>query len=410
MRKLSRWVRKHKQWVALGVASILFVTGLPLVLVSLAPPRPVASEGSNGRLITVYDSGQKVSFMTSAKTLGEALGQRDDITLHEHDAVEPSLKEELVAPEYKVNIYRARLVTIIDGQVRVKTVSAFQTAERIAKGAGIVVYPEDRITISQSVDFDHNGIGVELAITRATPVSLTLHGVQAVVRTQAKTIGAMLTEKGIKLDENGRTAPGPDSLIQKGMAVRVWREGQQTITVSEPISVPSRYVFDADREVGFREVQTAGVVGERSVTYVIEIKDGTELSRRKVSELTLKQPVQETVRVGVKPGPKSLTKSKGAHIFIDSKGVSHRETYYDLDMGVVMGACGQRGQYTVRPDGAKIDSEGYVIIAAHLGRYPRCSVVETSLGSGRVYDTGGFVVRHPDGFDLATDWTNYNGR
>ncbi len=74
-----------------------------------------------------------------------------------------------------------------------------------------------------------------------------------------------------------------------------------------------------------------------------------------------------------------------------------------------MQACGQGGYYTVRVDGIKVDRDGYVIIAANLGRYPRCSVTETSVGPAKVYDTGGFALRHPEGFDIATDWTNYNG-
>ena len=110
-----------------------------------------------------------------------------------------------------------------------------------------------------------------------------------------------------------------------------------------------------------------------------------------------------------KPTPQALTISKGAQIFVDSSGVAHRETYYDLPMNIVIGACGG-GDYTIRYDGAKIDKDGYVLVAAGYAAYPRCSVVETSMGPGKVYDTGGFATRYPRGFDLATDWTNYNGR
>jgi len=28
----------------------------------------------------------------------------------------------------------------------------------------------------------------------------------------------------------------------------------------------------------------------------------------------------------------------------------------------------------------------------------------------KVYDTGGFAATHPDGFDLATDWSRVDGR
>jgi hypothetical protein len=110
------------------------------------------------------------------------------------------------------------------------------------------------------------------------------------------------------------------------------------------------------------------------------------------------------------PRPDALTVSKGAQVFVDTVGVAHRETYYDLPMNRVIGACGPGSTYTIRSDGAKVDQNGYVLVAANLGSYPRCSVVETSLGPGKVYDTGGFAVRHPYGFDLATDWTNYNGQ
>ena len=75
-----------------------------------------------------------------------------------------------------------------------------------------------------------------------------------------------------------------------------------------------------------------------------------------------------------------------------------------------MQSCGQGGRYNVRPDGAKVDAQGYIIVAGNYARYPKCSIVETSLGLAKVYDTGGFVARFPDGFDLATDWSLPDGR
>ena len=77
-------------------------------------------------------------------------------------------------------------------------------------------------------------------------------------------------------------------------------------------------------------------------------------------------------------------------------------------MNVAIKHCGS--SYSVRGDGAKVDQDGYILVAANLSRYPYCTVVETSMGLGKVYDTGGFAATHPDGFDLATDWTNYDGR
>jgi len=150
------------------------------------------------------------------------------------------------------------------------------------------------------------------------------------------------------------------------------------------------------------------VPGMRLVTYEIIMKDGKEIGRKKIQSVVSSQPTGQVELVGNRP-VNPLSKAKGAGYFTDSQGISHRETYYDLPMSAVMGACGG-GTYSVRADGAKVDRGGYILIAANYGRYPRCSVVETSMGLGKVYDTGGFAARHPDGFDLATDWTNYDGR
>lgn len=369
----------------------------------------VNAQNEDRRLITVYDRGTKSAFLTDKKTLKEAL-MDNGIQLDTRDTVEPSLNEELVAPDYRVNIYRARPVTVIDGPVRVKTVSPYQTARLIAQDAGITMYREDAVTLKPSADYVGNGAGLELTITRATPFILDLYGRKTEVRTQAKTVGNMLKEKRIELGESGQVSVPQSTPITAGMEVRVWREGKQTVTLDEEIPYPSEQIFDADRPVGYRQVQSSGLVGIQSVTYEIEIKDGVELSRKEIARIDIRAPKREIAIVGVKPTATSLTKAKGAHIFVDSMGVAHRETYYDLDMGRVMQACGQGGRYAIRADGAKIDAQGYVIIAANYGRHPRCSVVETSIGPGKVYDTGGFARVHPEGYDLATDWTNYNGR
>lgn len=79
------------------------------------------------------------------------------------------------------------------------------------------------------------------------------------------------------------------------------------------------------------------------------------------------------------------------------------ETYYNLDMsGVVdwMHDLGYQGDYWVRDDGVKMFGD-YVMVAAEYDQYPKGSIVETSLGTGLVCDTGegGY-----DWFDIATTW------
>ena len=366
------------------------------------------AQSDSGRLITVYDRGATRSFITNAHTLSEAFKEQG-IELDARDTVEPSKNEELVAPNYHVNIYRARPVVVVDGAVRLKTVSPYQTADQIAKDVGITIYDEDVTSLRPLSNFVNDGAGLELTITRSLSITLDLYGKKTEVRTLAKTVGDMLKEKGIVLGESGRVSVPMSTLIAQGMEVRVWREGKQTLSVDQEIPSSTQIVYDADRPIGYRAAQTAGVVGVRSISYELEIKDGVEISRVEIANIVTKNPSGQIEVIGIRNDGAGLTQGKGAQYFTDSKGVSHRETYYDLNMSVVMQSCGQGGSYSVRPDGAKVDAQGYIIIAANYSNYPKCSLVETSLGTGKVYDTGGFAARHPHGFDLATDWSRADG-
>lgn len=81
------------------------------------------------------------------------------------------------------------------------------------------------------------------------------------------------------------------------------------------------------------------------------------------------------------------------------------ETWYNLPMDNVIEIMRVRGYseadypYYVRDDGCKMLGD-FIIIAADLNKYPRGTVVYTSLGQGLVCDTG----EELDGFDLAVSW------
>lgn len=406
--KVPTFLKVHKIPIIITAAALVAVA-IFMAVVIFVLARPTQTRPASNHVITVYDRGVKSVFLSDAKTVGEALAEKE-IEIDSHDAVEPGLDEELVADDYWVNIYRARPVTVVDGMVRAKTMTAYQTPERIAKDVDVSLHDEDGVTLRRSTDFTGEGAGLELIIQRSVPLKFNMYGRTTSIRTLGKTVGEMLEEKGVVLGEHDRVSVPTSTRITAHMLVRVWREGKQTIALDRPLAFKTQYIHDADRYVGYRSVKTEGKNGIQTISYEIEVKKGVEISRTEIARIVTKQPVKQVEVIGVKSYPNALTKSKGAQYYTDKKGVSHRETYYDLDMGVVMQACGQGGKYSVRIDGVKVDADGYVIIAANLNRYPRCSVVETSVGPGKVYDTGGFAVHHPDGFDIATDWTNNNGR
>lgn len=77
-------------------------------------------------------------------------------------------------------------------------------------------------------------------------------------------------------------------------------------------------------------------------------------------------------------------------------GPSGKETYYSQRV-LPGGGLNIPGRH-VAADGTVRDAEGYIVIASDV--LPKGSITQTSLGTGKVYDTG---VGHA-GVDIYTDW------
>lgn len=123
--------------------------------------------------------------------------------------------------------------------------------------------------------------------------------------------------------------------------------------------------------------------------------ENIELPASEVVQYTLYEVVEKPLR---QTG--NLTADLGVFY-----GPSGKETYYNLPMeGVIkiMKDAGFYMDYKVRDDGVKTYG-GYVMLAADLNKYPRGTLLETSLGKGIVCDTGSFVGSDVV-IDIAVDW------
>ena len=283
-------------WSAAVAVALLLIGGI-FAITTMS--RAQALEGE-GRIITVYDRGTVSTFLSTETTVETALGDAE-IIIEPHDVVEPALNEELVGDEYNINIYRSRTVLVVDGPVKSKIVTAHQTPRLIAQAAGVTLYTEDSVSLERSTNVLETGGSLQAIVDRATPFTFDVYGETTTARTQAETVGGLLQEKGIELASNDRVQPSEDTSITEGMSVRVWREGRQTITQSEPVAFETQEIRDGDRPVGYREVRTSGVAGTQNVTYEVVIQDGQEVSREKIASIVTKQPTKEVVVVGIKP-------------------------------------------------------------------------------------------------------------
>ena len=355
-------IKSEKLIVLFGFLLIagFFLLGMKLAPSSFADNEDIADDveylnSGPDHFVTVYDNGTKKTVKTDAATVGDVL-ERLKITLDPTDTVAPSLDTAVDADQYFINIYRSHPVVIFDGiHSKLAQVTSYEPYA-VARAAGFTVYDDDTVSLIPTTAFLETGASSAYQISRGAGTQLT---------------------------------------------------------VEEDINFTTETIRDYNIETGKEEVRQLGELGKVQKIYKIKSIEGQEVSRELISETVLREPVKRIVAVGTAiQNATPLTAAMGRNRYtaknLQGNYVERQETYYDLKMSGVMGFCGKSG-YTVREDGAKVDDEGYVIVAANLDRYPRCSVVETSLGLGRVYDTGTFAATNPEQFDLATDWTRRDG-
>ena len=98
---------------------------------------------------------------------------------------------------------------------------------------------------------------------------------------------------------------------------------------------------------------------------------------------------------------KKLTAQKGVNY-----GPSGKETWYNLDMsGVIylmnnLGYSSKDYPYWIRKDGCKMFGD-YIMVAANLKYRPKGTILECSLGTAIVVDTGDL---EPHQLDIAVNW------
>lgn len=277
------------------------------------------------RLVTIHDRGQEQTVVTKATTVRGAL-QEANIDITKLDLTEPAIDTPMTGGHFNVNVYRARPVVVEDGAARTQVMTAAQSPAAIAKAANTTLYDEDTTQLVRVDDvLADGGAGLKLEIDRATAFTFVLYGKPIQARTQTTTVGAMLQEKGVKLGRDDGVSLPDATPISSGMTVSVWRNGVQTVTVEEDIAMPIRQIYDVNQPVGYKQVQTAGKVGKKQVTYEINTQNGKEVSRKEIQSVATAQPTEQVEVIGAKTTTPAENETIAWNYFI-AQGFTRNQT------------------------------------------------------------------------------------
>lgn len=249
-------------------------------------------------IVIISHDNKKQVVPTREATIGSLLGKLN-IKLGNGDRVEPSVSTPIAQDNLRVNIYRAVPVEIVDGTQHTLALSAATTSRSLAQQAGVNLYPEDNVTTARlSSSLIKGGLRKTIVVDRATPILLNIYGTPALVRTHAKTVGELMSQKNIKLQENDRVQPGAETPLTPNLQVSLLHKGVEVVTEFSVIPAPVQIVRDNSLSFGTQAVRQQGSQGQEATTYQIVKENNIEVSRTLLQKVVIVQPVPQIVAQG----------------------------------------------------------------------------------------------------------------
>ncbi len=244
--------------------------------------------------IVIINYDHKIMTIPSKEPTVGALLNKLNIILHTGDIVEPGLSTKIYQDDFRINIYRAKPVEIIDGSNIRFVFSAAATPRSIVQQQGINLYPEDLISDVPVQNFIKSySIGRQIIIDPATPVYVNLYGTTLLIRTQAKTVGQLIKSENIHLSSTDQIIPQPNTAITPYSQVFIVRHGIKIESITNQIPMPIQYVPDPSLAYGTGAIRQVGSAGQEVITYQDNLANGVVVSRTVLQDVVTVQPITQ---------------------------------------------------------------------------------------------------------------------
>ena len=122
-----------------------------------------------------------------------------------------------------------------------------------------------------------------------------------VVRTTATTVGQLLQWRNITLGADDVVSPSLDTVLVKGLKIRVDRISVASVTVTKALAYDTVIQKTDTLSLGEKQVLTKGVKGSVSRTYSVTRVNGKVPAKVLVSETVITAAVTRTILVGTNP-------------------------------------------------------------------------------------------------------------
>jgi resuscitation-promoting factor RpfB len=290
------------------VTKRIFARGA-LVASTLALTTGTATALTMDKTVTIMVDGEQRTIHTFAPTVAGAL-QAAGLRVGDQDTLAPTAGSALENGS-RIVLKRARpLALTVDGtqhEVWTTALTVKNALEQVgirSRDTELSANPSERIPVD----------GMALVVRTAKPITLLDGGLPAkAIHSTALSVGDLLTQQGVPLQDRDTVTPERTSPVLPGMTVQVTRVRIEEHSEKRLVRPSVRKLEDPEMPVGSEVVEEVGTPGEQIVTFRLTLANGKEIDRKQLSVQQIVPARPTVVRVGAKE-PKELAAS-GATIW-----------------------------------------------------------------------------------------------
>ena len=203
----------------------------------------------------------------------------------------------VVAEEYTGhNVFAVNL----DNSNKIELKTKKGTVREVLIANDIPFGADDRV--EPGLDTKVNG-GETISIYKAREITIVDGDTTTVRKTTYKKVEDILKELNITLGEKDEVTPGLNSEVATVDTIKIARTGKTTETKKEVIKFETKEEKDDSKYVDEKVTKVEGKNGEKEVTYNVVREKGKEVSREVASEKVITEATAKVVVVGTKQRP-----------------------------------------------------------------------------------------------------------
>lgn len=196
--------------------------------------------------------------------------------------------------------------------------------------AGIAIAAEDIVSPAADTLISE---ARQIDIRRAFDITVSDIDGETNVKTAQDTVGGVLEQLGVSLDENDEIEPGLQEQTYAGMKISIARVEISEVCEEEQIGYNIIEEKSDELSKGTKKLVTSGENGLANVTYRVVMKNGVQTDKEEISREVVREPVDKIIAVGTKeiivPTAKLASRSGSASARTASKVLVCRATAYD---------------------------------------------------------------------------------